>query len=148
MTYAEAFGRAPEGLAGALVISPGEGLRFLHERITVERLRGWSKVSIDEHNRRFTEPLIAHASALEQAHGDWTQFVLLGSVATDKYVRPLRSVFGERLLFPSDFVGRGDMSRGALLLRAARVGQELAYAPIDGAERRGPRAPGIAARRR
>src|SRR5262245_8202782 len=84
MTYAEAFGRAPKGLAGGLVISPGEGLRFLHERVTIERLRGWAEVDIDERNERFTVPLVAHAAALEAAHGAHTRFVLLGSVATDK----------------------------------------------------------------
>jgi hypothetical protein len=45
----------------------------------------------------------------------------------------LLDVVGERLLFPTDFVGRGDMSRGALLLRAAREGRELAYEPVAGA---------------
>jgi hypothetical protein len=138
-TYAEAFGRPPPGLSGGLVISPGEGLRFLRERITLERLRAWAGVPIDERNRRFTEPLVRHARALERAHGARTRFVLLGSVATDKYVHPLTAVFGEHLLFPPEFVGRGDMSRGALLLRAARAGRELAYAPVDGASRHGPR---------
>jgi hypothetical protein len=147
MTYAETFGRPPPGLAGALVISPGEGLRFLHEPVTLERLRGWAEVPIDERNRRFTEPLVRHAAALERAHGSGTRFVLLGSVATDKYVRPLTRVFGDHLLFPPDFVGRGDMSRGALLLRAARAGRELAYAPVEGAPRHGPRAAGVASRR-
>ena len=46
---------------------------------------------------------------------------------------------GGRLLFPTDFVGRGDMSRGALLLRAARADEELAYAPVATAVRRGKR---------
>ena len=68
-----------------------------------------------------------------------TRFVLLGSIASDKYVEPLLQVFGERLLFPADFVGRGDMSRGGLLLRAAREGSELAYTPVLGATRRGSR---------
>jgi hypothetical protein len=142
--YAEAFGRPPPGLAGGLVISPGEGLRFLHERVTVARLLAWAEVDIDEHNRRFTQPLLEHATALEQAHGGDTRFVLLGSVASDKYVRPLTRVFGERLLFPPDFVGRGDMSRGALLLRAARARDELGYQPVAGSSRHGPRAPGVA----
>lgn len=47
--------------------------------------------------------------------------VLLGSIATGKYVDTLLAVFGERLVFPATFVGRGDMSRGGLLLRAARL---------------------------
>jgi hypothetical protein len=141
MTYARRFGRPPEGLSPGLVISAGEGLRFLHERVTLERLRSWAEVPIDERNPRFTAPLVAHATALRSALGDTTRFVLLGSVATDKYVRPLTEVFGDSLLFPPDFAGRGDMSRGGLLLRAARSGSELAYAPISNAERHGPRPP-------
>ena len=144
MTYAERFGRPPPGLSGGLVISPGEGLRFLHEPVTLDRLRAWEKVDIDAANPRFTGPLVEHAVALERAHGAATRFVLLGSVASDKYVQPLTRVFGDHLLFPPDFVGRGDMSRGAILLRCARTGQELEYAPLEGARRHGPRAPGIA----
>jgi predicted kinase len=143
MTYAEKFGKAPKGLSGALVISPVEGLRFLHERVTLERLRAWAEVDIDERNARYTEPLLAHATALDAAHGARTRFVLLGSVATDKYVGPLSRVFGDRLLFPSDFVGRGDMSRGAILLRAAKAGRELAYAPIAESVRHGQRPEGV-----
>jgi hypothetical protein len=40
------------------------------------------------------------------------------------------------------------MSRGSLLLQAARSGQELIYAPILGSERRGRRAPGVSPTRR
>jgi hypothetical protein len=146
-TYATAFGRPPPGLEAALVISPGEGLRFLHEPVTLQRIRQWAGVPIDERNDRFTRPLVRNAAALERAHGATTRFVLLGSVASDKYVRPLARVFGDHLLFPSDFVGRGDMSRGALLLRAAREGRELSYQPVEGAARQGPRAPRLSQRR-
>lgn len=139
LAYATAFGKAPEGLSPALVISPAEGLRFAHERVTVERLRAWATVPIDEENPRFTEPLVAHAAALDRAFEGSARFVLLGSVASDKYVRPLTRVFGARLLFPTDFVGRGDMSRGSLMLRAARSGTELRYAPIVGARLHGSR---------
>ena len=128
------------------MISPCEGLRFLHERITRERLLDWAQVSIDEDNPRFTAPLLAHAAALEQSLQDRARFVLLGSVATDKYVRPLGQVLGERLLFPREFVGRGDMSRGSLMLRAARAGAELEYAPVASAARHGPRAAGVSSR--
>jgi predicted kinase len=139
MAYAEAFGRAPAGLSAGLVISPAEGLRFLHEPVTVSRLRAWAEVPIDEQNPMYTGPLVEHAAALEQALGGSARFVLLGSVATDKYVEPLGAVFGARLLFPADFVGRGDMSRGAMLLAAVRTGVELVYAPVVGAERHGRR---------
>jgi hypothetical protein len=136
--YASAFARPPPDLTGALVITPGEGLQFLDEPVTPDRIRGWAAVAVDERNSQFTEPLVDHAAALERAHGATTRFVLLGSVATDKYVRPLARVFGDHLLFPSTFIGRGDMSRGALMLRAARDGRELDYEAVETAVRRRP----------
>jgi predicted kinase len=148
MAYAQAFGKTPPGLSAGLVISPAEGLRFLHEPVTIERLRGWANVPIDESNRSYTEPLVEHASALERALGASARFVLLGSVATNKYVGPLGAVFGSRLLFPADFVGRGDMSRGAMLLAATRSGVELGYTPVLGAERHGPRPASVSRRPR
>ena len=66
--------------------------------------------------------------------------MLLGSIATPKYVEPLLGVFGERLLFPSEFAGRGDMSRGGLMLRCARENVPLTYVPVATAERHGPQA--------
>lgn len=140
LAYAQAFGRAPPGVSPALVISPVEGLRFAHEPVTLERLRGWGSVDIREDDARFRAPLVAHAQALDRVLGATARFVLLGSVATSKYLEPLGSVFGERLLFPGELLGRGDMSRGSLLLRAAREGRELAYEPVVGV-RRGTRPP-------
>ncbi len=138
-TYAQAFERPPAEDLGALVICPGEGLRLLNETVTVERLRGWAEVAVDEDNRDFTAPLIEDAAALERAYGATTRFVLLGSVASDKYVRPLTHVFGDHLWFPSAFVGRGDMSRGALMLKAARAAEELEYLPVEQSVRRSRR---------
>jgi len=144
--YAQAFGRPPAELARGLVISAGDGLCPLDEPVTLSRLEDWATVSVDAANPRFVEPLVEHAVALERAHGSNTRFVLLGSVATDKYVVPLCRVLGDHLLFPPDFVGRGDMSRGALLLKAVRESQELAYAAVEGAVRRGPKATAISGR--
>jgi len=144
VAYAAAFARPPDDLAGALVISAGEGLVAVDEGVTIARLRAWQQVEIDAGNEAFTRPLVEHAEALERAYGATTRFVLLGSVASDKYVRPLTAVFGDHLLFPPDFIGRGDMSRGALMLRAAREGRELPYRAIEGAARRGARAPSMA----
>jgi predicted kinase len=139
LAYARAFGKAPPALSGALVISPCEGLRFPEEQVTAERLESWRYVDIDENEPRFTEPLVAHVRALDAGWGAAARWVLLGSVASDKYVLPLTSVLGERLLFPADFVGRGDMSRGSLALRAARAQSELRYVPVLGSERHGVR---------
>jgi hypothetical protein len=127
--YARAFGRAT-GLASAHVLTAGGGLCGLDERVTIARLRRWMEVSIHENNPHFTAPLVRHATELAATHDPRTRFVLLGSVATKKYVEPLLEVFGERLLFPTDFEGRGDMSRGSLMLRAARERRELSYSPL------------------
>ena len=54
--------------------------------------------------------------------------MLLGSIATGKYLDLLLPILGERLLFPRAFAGVGDMRRGAMLLRAAASGEELEYA--------------------
>lgn len=131
LTYARAFGRPPDGFDCALVMSPGEGLRFACEPITLARLQSWAEVEVDADNARFTEPLVAHARELHARLQRSCRFVLLGSVATDKYTRPLQSVLGDDLLFPGELVGRGDMSRGAVLLRAVRDRRELDYLPVD-----------------
>ena len=106
---------------------------------TLARLNGWQRVAISEQNPHFTAPLQRHAGMLLDSHDAEARFVLLGSVASHKYVAPLLEVFGERLLFPTTFAGLGDMSRGALMLRAAASGAELEYTPVADARRHGQR---------
>jgi hypothetical protein len=139
LAYARAFGRAPAG--AAWVITPGGGLVSPERAIGPRDLRAWAAVRVDLSDRRYREPLERDARALASSLSDDADVVLLGSIASNKYVELLLSLFGPRLLFPLEFVGRGDMSRGGLLLRAARSLTELAYAPVDGAVRRGPRPP-------
>jgi hypothetical protein len=91
---------------------------------------------------------VRDAKLLADAVGASDEVVLLGSIATAKYVEPLVEVLGERLLLPKDFVGRGDMSRGGLLLRCVRAGAELTYAPVRGAVRNGQRPPKLEPLRR
>jgi hypothetical protein len=133
VAYARRFGRAPGGLPSALVMTAGGGLCPLDERVTLERLQRWASVSINQANPHFTAPMIRHAYELLEAHDQQARFVLLGSVATQKYVAPLLDVLGDRLLFPAEFAGRGDMSRGAALLRAVRDERELAYVEVESA---------------
>lgn len=127
--YAAKFARPAEA-AGAWIITPGGGLCALAERVTQARLEGWQAVAISEQNPHFTAPLVRHLSALVDAVSTQARFVLLGSVASKKYVVPLLEVLGSRLLYPTEFEGLGDMSRGALLLRCAREGTELEYAAV------------------
>jgi len=134
LAYANAFGRA-------FVITPGRGLLPADVLIRVDDLRTMATVPVDEAEPAFTGPLVRDATALNRGIAPDDRVVLLGSVATDKYVGPLLDVFGDRLLFPPTFAGRGDMSRGGLLLRCARTGTPLEYEPVRGAVRHGPKPP-------
>ena len=141
LAYARSFARPVAGVAGTMVITPCQGLRSPDVRVGVPLLRRYAGVDIDAADPRYRRPLVRDARALAAALGAeaaW-QVVLLGSVASTKYVEPLTEVFGERLVFPAEFVGRGDMSRGGLLLRCVADGRELDYVPTVGARLRGPR---------
>jgi hypothetical protein len=144
LTYASRFAAPPPGCPGVLVITAGRGLVPPETAITVRDVRAFRRVPIDAGERRYAEPLRGDADALRARLSGDAEIVLLGSIATAKYVDVLGAVFGRALRFPGDFVGRGDMSRGGLLLRAARDGVELDYRCVDGARRNGPRAVRIA----
>jgi hypothetical protein len=133
LTYARAF--AP---SRTLIITSTEGLWHPEHHVRAGQLEGFAAVDIQRAGETFRRPLARDARRVAAA---WPEHdvVLLGSIASAKYVDVLGEVFGERLLFPGDFVGRGDMSRGGLLLRAARAGDELAYAPVLSAVRHGKR---------
>jgi len=141
LTYARAFAAPPRGAPPILVITPERGLAPPETRVTLDDLHQFSQVDIAAGDERYLTPLLRDANGLASKARSTTQLVLLGSIATGKYVDALLTTFGPRLVFPEDFVGRGDMSRGGLLLRSAREGQELAYTPVEGAERRGKRPP-------
>ena len=141
MTYAEAFRAAPDGLPASLVMVPGVGLVPPETIIDAGQLRAIAEIPVAEDNPDFRDPLTAAAKLLDEHAGKHCAYVLLGSVASAKYTAPLLEIFGERLLFPADFVGRGDMSRGGLMLRQARAGVELPYIPVRGAPLRGARPP-------
>ena len=134
LAYARRFGRA-------WVITPDQGLLPAETDITSEVLARFANADISPENPTYRKPLEASAQLLAESAGPEVEFVLLGSVASRKYVEVLGPVFGSRLVFPSAFVGRGDMSRGGLLLRAAAAGCELDYVPVIGAVRRGARPP-------
>jgi hypothetical protein len=146
LAYALEFARPPEPdlpltSSGALVITPNAGLRPVETAVTVEALRRFATVDIAANDPKYRKPLLSSARTLAEELGPECEVVLLGSIASAKYVDVLLQVFGERLLFPIEFVGRGDMSRGGLLLRCVRSGEELTYVPVKGAVRHGPRPP-------
>ena len=143
LAYALRFARPPAGVPGVQVITANRGLVAADAPVSPAELRAFGLVDIRADDPRYRAPLVRDVASLAEHPG--LELVLLGSVATGKYVDVLLDVVGERLLFPSDFAGRGDMSRGALLLRSAREGLELAYEPVAGAlARLRPRARGAA----
>ena len=109
--------------------------------VTPRELRLFGEIDIHEDDPRYHGPLRRDARALARELAPDGRAILLGSIATAKYREVLLAAFGARLVFPRDFVGRGDMSRGGLMLRAARSGEELPYLPVVGAVLNGPRAP-------
>jgi hypothetical protein len=141
IAYAEAFAAPPDGVGGAYVITAAGGLLPPHTEMTLESLRQFADVNIDPADDRYRLPLERDARALNASSGPECEIVLLGSIAEAKYVQPLAAIFGDRLTFPEEFVGRGDMSRGGLMLRCAAARTELAYIPAQGAVRRGKRPP-------
>ncbi len=142
--YARAFAAPPAGVPAALVITPGRGLLPPETLITIEDLRQISAVAIDVDDPRYRAPLERDVRRMDALAGGDCRYVLLGSLATDKYTGPLMEILGERLLFPEEFVGRGDMSRGGLMLRCSSDGTELNYVPAPGAVRHGQRPPKLA----
>ena len=144
LAYAQRFAAPPADCPGVWVITSDRGLVRPDAAVTLRDLRGFSRVPIDADNARYAKPLRDAAQALRARLTQDAEVVLLGSIATPKYVDVLLAAFGPALRFPGDFVGRGDMSRGGLLLRAAKAGVELAYQPVDGAVRHGGRAPKLA----
>lgn len=144
LSYARAFARPPDGETGVLVITPSDGLRPADDPVNLEGLRRFASVDIEGDDPRYRRPLDRDARHLARRIGAEGEVVLLGSIATGKYIDPLLTVLGDRLRFPADFVGRGDMSRGGLLLRCARAGRELTYVGVRDTVRRGPRPPRLA----
>ena len=135
ITYSRRF--APDD--AIRLITSDRGLVHPRTLVSLDDLTAMAGVDIHESHPGYRTPMLADALALRAAIPLDADVVLLGSIATPKYADVLLEVFGRRLLFPREFVGRGDMSRGGLLLRHARMGEELEYMAVEGATRRGKR---------
>jgi hypothetical protein len=131
LAYAEAFAQPPANCPGILVITPTAGLVPHDTLIRLPKLRGFGRVPIHVKNRLYRSSLRRTARKLAIDMGPECELVLLGSVATGKYLDILGPIFGNRLRVPAEFIGLGDMSRGGLLLRCVRENRQLNY--IDAA---------------
>jgi hypothetical protein len=147
MAYARRFANPPLGLAGSYVITTNCGLVPPETNMTMPQMQTLRKNQIDLADKHYCRTLRCSAEQIASKLTKQCDVVLLGSIATGKYVDLLLEVFGDRLLFPIDFVGRGDMSRGGLMLRCAADNTELEYVPVRGAIRHGARPPKLTPRR-
>ena len=130
LTYAVQFGAPALSVPGTLVITPGHGLCRPSTRIRAAELARIGQIEVAISNPSYVQPLLRDARVLASAMPAHAQVVLLGSIASDKYLDVLGEALGERLYYPPAFIGRGDMSRGGLLLRSAASDVELDYAPL------------------
>ena len=145
VAYAKTFGRRLDPGPSAFVITPTRGLQPPDVLVDRDVIEEFAALDVAHDEPRYRDPLVADARKLVAALADDARVVLLGSVATAKYLDVLASIFQSRLYFPSAFIGRGDMSRGGLMLRSASSGEELEYIALwDAATRRGPRPPKLA----
>lgn len=140
LTYARAFASPPaSGTSGIHLITATDGLSSPATRVTLKDLERFAMVPIDAREPRYRLPLERDAGRLAGSVGEDCEVVLLGSIATRKYVDVLEPIFGDRLLFPVEFIGHGDMARGAMLLKRAASGVELTYSPVSNPLRVRPR---------
>ena len=144
LAYANAFANPPKAVPPALIITSNCGLLPPDTPISLKQLRDFANVPIDLNDPRFREPLERHLTMVTPLLPRTAKVILLGSIGTRKYTDILLRAFGDRLLFPTDFVGRGDMSRGGLLLRSVAHNKELEYAPVNSTILRGKRPPRLA----
>ena len=147
IAYATAFARPACGAPGIFIITPTRGLVDARTRIHLDDLREFATVNICETDSRYRLPIERDAQFLAHKLPLESEVILLGSIATGKYVDVLLASFRDRLRFPSDFIGRGDMSRGGLMLRCAADRQELPYIAVAGAIVNGKRPPKLTPRR-
>jgi hypothetical protein len=147
LAYANRFCRNPVELPGVLIITSDRGLLRAETLVTKEDLLSFSEVSIDLANTRYVESLRRSAIEIAERLPQNSEVVLLGSISSKKYVELLIETFGDRLKFPVEFVGRGDMSRGGLMLRCVESNTELEYVSVAGAIRHGKRPPKLEPKR-
>lgn len=135
LAYAERFGDVH-------VITPTRGLQSPSLPLTIELLREFAAGEVSVDSATYRDALERDARELRDNTDADAPVVLLGSVASGKYVDVLLPILGERLRYPISFIGRGDMSRGGLLLRSVASGVELEYQTLQpGVRPRGPRPP-------
>ncbi len=100
IAYANVFAHVDNGLCGALVITPTRGLVDAQTHITLDDLREFAEVDIDEADPRYRKPLERDAKKLAKKLSSQCSAILLGSIATGKYVEFCSRIFRSVSAFP------------------------------------------------
>ncbi len=130
LAYASHFSAVLPGIPGALLITPSRGLLRPETIVSFADLSALADVRINPQDPAYRDSLERDLRRLSETIGQDFRVVLLGSIATRKYIPLLLEILGERLLVPRKFIGMGNMSRGALLLRCSREQCELEYVTV------------------
>jgi hypothetical protein len=102
IAYATVFARPATGIPGVFVITPTRGLVDARTRIHLDDLREFATVDIQSDDPRYRTPIERDARVLAQKLPLRSEIILLGSIATGKYVNVLLATFRDRLRFPVD----------------------------------------------
>jgi hypothetical protein len=138
LTYARAFANPPLPSAGVMIITPTAGLMPDGATVRLSTLRGFSRVPINVKNRRYRTAFLRGLRQLARDVGPDCEVILLGSIASGKYLDLVQQVFADQLRVPAEFIGLGDMSRGALLLQCVKERRELNYISVATVSNRRP----------
>jgi hypothetical protein len=131
LAYATAFSNSGKARCDSVqIITSAHGLVSPHAMTSLAQLRHMADVPIHISNPQYRAPLERDVLSLADQIDTDDRVVLLGSVATPKYVEPLWNILGNRLVIPAAFIGLGDMERGSLMLRAVRERKQLSYVGV------------------
>jgi hypothetical protein len=131
LAYASAFSESEKATGNSIfIITSAHGLVSPYALTGLRQLREMAEVPIHISNPRYRLPLERDVLRLVAQIRKSDKVVLLGSVATPKYVEPLSNILGDRLMIPAAFIGLGDMARGSLMLRAVRDRKQLVYISV------------------
>src|SRR4051794_16061176 len=110
VAYARAFANTLTtrlGVEPAYIITAGSGLLPIDTCVTLNALQAMAEVPIDLEEPRYVDPMRRDVEALAAKlvkRNTPCDVVLLGSIATGKYVDLLLPALGDRLKFPAEFV--------------------------------------------
>ena len=98
LAYARAFARGPRNFPGTYVITACGGLIPPETRVTLEQVWDICCGDVGPTSGRYRVPLDRDLRSLSELATD-CQIVLLGSIATPKYVDPLLEILGRTVVF-------------------------------------------------